>query len=95
MVANLSIGKAEYDDHYEELCALAESLGGVESLVCHPASMTHAPVAPEALERAGIGANLVRLSVGLESAEDLVTDVLAALDAAARNTRPAAVAAQR
>ena len=74
--------------------SLAESLGGVESLVCHPASMTHAPVAPEALERAGIGASLVRLSVGLESAEDLVADVLAALDAAGRASRLTPVAAQ-
>jgi cystathionine gamma-synthase len=62
--------------------SLAESLGGVESLVCHPASMTHAPVARAALAKAGIGANLVRLSIGLESPEDLVADVLKALDAA-------------
>ena len=62
--------------------SLAESLGGVESLVCHPASMTHAPVAAEALATAGISQSLVRLSVGLESAEDLVADVLSALDAA-------------
>ena len=65
-----------------EFFSLAESLGGVESLVCHPASMTHAPVAREALARAGIGDNLVRLTIGLESPEDLVADVLAALDAA-------------
>lgn len=65
-----------------ELFSLAESLGGVESLVCHPASMTHAPVASDALTEAGIGENLVRLSVGLESPEDLVADVLAGLDAA-------------
>ncbi|MBT8091812.1 MAG: cystathionine gamma-synthase [Gammaproteobacteria bacterium] len=62
--------------------SLAESLGGVESLVCHPASMTHAPLTEEALDDAGIKPNLVRLSVGLESTEDLVRDVLAALDAA-------------
>ncbi|NQV87049.1 MAG: cystathionine gamma-synthase [Woeseiaceae bacterium] len=62
--------------------SLAESLGGVESLVCHPASMTHSPVCPEALAAAGIGQNLIRLSVGLESSEDLVVDLLAALDAA-------------
>lgn len=61
--------------------SLAESLGGVESLVCHPASMTHAPVSEEALAEAGIGSNLVRLSIGLESSEDLVTDILQALDA--------------
>jgi cystathionine gamma-synthase len=60
--------------------SLAESLGGVESLVCHPASMTHSPVCPEALAEAGIGQNLVRLSIGLESSEDLITDLLAALE---------------
>ncbi|MDH3553970.1 MAG: cystathionine gamma-synthase, partial [Gammaproteobacteria bacterium] len=53
-----------------QLFSLAESLGGVESLVCHPASMTHAPVSETALAEAGIGQNLIRLSVGLESAED-------------------------
>ena len=64
--------------------SLAESLGGVESLVCHPASMTHAPVAVDALKKAGIGRNLIRLSVGIESADDLVADVLNALSAAAQ-----------
>lgn len=63
--------------------SLAESLGGVESLVCHPRSMTHAPVNDEALAAAGIRANLVRLSVGLEASEDLVADLLEALEAAA------------
>ena len=74
--------------------SLAESLGGVESLVCHPQSMTHAPVSEEALANAGIGQNLVRLSVGLESTEDLVADVLGALEAAGqtRNLKPVAVA---
>ncbi len=62
--------------------SLAESLGGVESLVCHPASMTHAPVCDEALAKAGIGQNLIRLSVGLESSEDLLADLLQALNAA-------------
>lgn len=62
--------------------SLAESLGGVESLVCHPASMTHAPVAAEALQKAGIGRNLIRLSVGIESADDLVADLINALAAA-------------
>ena len=61
--------------------SLAESLGGVESLVCHPASMTHAPVNPAALEEAGIRQNLVRLSVGLECTEDLAADLLQALEA--------------
>lgn len=62
--------------------SLAESLGGVESLVCHPRSMTHAPLSDQALAEAGIQDNLVRLSVGIESAEDLVADVLQALAAA-------------
>ncbi|HNP65641.1 MAG TPA: cystathionine gamma-synthase [Woeseiaceae bacterium] len=62
--------------------SLAESLGGVESLVCHPASMTHAPVSETALAEAGIGDNLVRLSIGLEASDDLAADILAALDCA-------------
>ena len=62
---------------------LAESLGAVESLVAHPASMTHASMEPAARERAGIRDNLVRLSVGIESAADLVADLEKALDAAA------------
>ncbi len=66
-----------------KLFSLAESLGGVESLVCHPASMTHAPVSEERKAAAGVTATLIRLSVGLEAAEDLVADLLAGLDAAA------------
>jgi cystathionine gamma-synthase len=61
---------------------LAESLGGIESLVCHPPSMTHAPLDEAALASAGISQNLVRLSVGLESAADLEADLLNALEAA-------------
>lgn len=73
--------------------SLAESLGGVESLVCHPPSMTHAPVSPDALREAGISQSLVRLSVGLEAGEDLVDDVLTALGAAreAQLSEPLAV----
>jgi cystathionine gamma-synthase len=66
------------------LFSLAESLGGVESLVCHPSSMTHAAVNDAALARSGIGQNLIRLSVGVECSEDLVVDVLQALSAATR-----------
>ncbi|MFL6289889.1 MAG: cystathionine gamma-synthase [Thermoanaerobaculia bacterium] len=62
--------------------ALAESLGGVESLVAHPATMTHASMDAEARRRAGIGDGLLRLSVGIEAAEDLVADVSAGLDRA-------------
>jgi len=62
--------------------SLAESLGGVESLVSHPASMTHAPMSEEALANAGISQDLIRLSVGIESIQDLAADVLKALEAA-------------
>ncbi len=72
--------------------SLAESLGGVESLVCHPASMTHAPVHKDALEKAGISSNLIRLSVGLECADDLISDVLSGLEAASRATPAISVA---
>ena len=59
---------------------LAESLGGVESLVAHPATMTHAAMSTEALERAGIGPGLLRLSVGFEHLADLKSDIEAALE---------------
>ncbi|MCP5089801.1 MAG: cystathionine gamma-synthase [Gammaproteobacteria bacterium] len=68
-------------DHLE-FFSLAESLGGVESLVCHPPSMTHAPVSEAALADAGIRPNLLRLSIGLESSDDLIADLLSALEAA-------------
>lgn len=54
---------------------LAESLGGVESLICHPATMTHAAMAPEAQRQAGIKGNLIRLSVGIEHIDDLLVDL--------------------
>jgi cystathionine gamma-synthase len=63
---------------------LAESLGGVESLVAHPATMTHAAMAPGVRAAAGIGDGLLRLSVGIEHANDLVADVAAALARALR-----------
>ena len=66
-----------------ELFTLAESLGGVESLVAHPATMTHAAMTAEARAAAGISDGLVRLSVGIEHADDLVADLAAALDRAA------------
>ncbi|MDC8011327.1 cystathionine gamma-synthase [Tahibacter soli] len=69
--------------------SLAESLGGVESLVAHPASMTHAAMAPEARRAAGIADNLLRLSVGIEDAADLVADVAAALERAQAVGKPA------
>lgn len=53
------------------LISLAESLGGVESLVCHPATMTHAAIPAEVRAKVGITDNLIRLSVGIENFEDL------------------------
>jgi cystathionine gamma-synthase len=62
-----------------EFFSLAESLGGVESLVAHPGSMTHAAMAPEARAAAGLVDGLLRLSVGIESVEDLQRDLAAGL----------------
>ena len=58
-----------------ELFSLAESLGGVESLVAHPGTMTHAAMAPEARAAAGLVDGLLRLSIGIESADDLLRDL--------------------
>jgi cystathionine gamma-lyase len=64
------------------LFTLAESLGGVESLIEHPVTMTHASVSPEALARMGITPDLVRISVGIEDLDDLIADLEAALSGA-------------
>jgi len=61
------------------LATLAVSLGGVETLVQHPASMTHAEVPPEEKHKAGITDDLVRYSVGIEDADDLIMDIEQAL----------------
>ncbi|MCR5217888.1 PLP-dependent aspartate aminotransferase family protein [Treponema sp.] len=78
--------KEEYD--YKKffsslgLIALAESLGGVESLACHPASMTHASIPREIREKVGITDGLIRLSIGIENADDLIADLQQAIGAA-------------
>ena len=64
-----------------EVMALAESLGGVESLISHPASMTHASVPAEQRAAIGLTDGMVRISVGLEDLEDLIADLEQALDA--------------
>jgi cystathionine gamma-synthase len=64
--------------------SLAESLGGVESLIAHPATMTHASMTAEARRAAGIAASLLRISVGIEDPDDLCADLDAALDRALR-----------
>ena len=66
-----------------KLITLAESLGGVESLVCHPASMTHAAIPAEIRREVGIVDELIRLSVGIEDVDDLIDD----LDQAIFNSR--------
>jgi len=67
---------------------LAESLGGVESLIAHPATMTHADMGKEARQAAGIKDSLLRLSVGLEHGDDLLADLGRALEASADATIP-------
>jgi cystathionine beta-lyase/cystathionine gamma-synthase len=64
-----------------KLMALAESLGGVETLICHPASMTHASVPPERRLAIGLTDSLVRISAGIEDPQDLIEDLAQALQA--------------
>ena len=66
-----------------KLIALAESLGGVESLVCHPATMTHASIPKDIREKVGITDNLIRLSIGIEHIDDLIADLDQAIRASA------------
>jgi cystathionine gamma-synthase len=66
---------------------LAESLGGVESLIAHPATMTHAAMPPADQAAAGIGTNLLRLSVGIEHVDDLLADLSAGFEAVRRHSR--------
>jgi cystathionine beta-lyase/cystathionine gamma-synthase len=67
--------------NHVKLCSLAESLGGVETLISHPATMTHASVPAEVRERIGITDGLIRISVGIEDVEDLIADLDQALRA--------------
>ena len=62
-----------------EYFSLAESLGGVERLVCHPYTMTHAPLSSEDKKKAGISENLIRISVGIEEQEDLIKSIQVAI----------------
>jgi cystathionine gamma-lyase len=65
-----------------EVFTLAESLGGVESLIEHPASMTHASIPPEEREKIGLTDSLLRLSVGVETGDNLEADLARAIDVA-------------
>jgi cystathionine beta-lyase/cystathionine gamma-synthase len=62
------------------LCSLAESLGAVETMITHPATMTHAEVPKDEREARGLTDGLVRLSVGIEDAEDIIKDLEQALE---------------
>jgi len=70
--------------HRMKYFSLAESLGGVESLICHPARMTHGSIPKEERERRGVTDGLLRLSVGIEDVEDLVEDIRTALESTQR-----------
>ncbi|MGB6980810.1 MAG: PLP-dependent aspartate aminotransferase family protein [Candidatus Acidiferrales bacterium] len=74
-----SLAAAQTLLNHVKLCSLAESLGGVETLISHPASMTHASVPLEIQKKIGITEGLIRLSVGIEDVEDLVADLDQAL----------------
>jgi cystathionine beta-lyase/cystathionine gamma-synthase len=82
-----SLARAKRFVEGTKVFALAESLGGVESLVGHPASMTHASVPREMREAMGLTDGLVRLSVGIEDVEDLIADLDQALGDGGPGTR--------
>lgn len=87
MITAILKGELEFTRRFLERCevfALAESLGGVESLIEHPAIMTHASVPREQREALGIRDSLVRISVGVEDVRDLISDLDGALRGAAR-----------
>ena len=74
--------KYDYKVFFEQLklITLAESLGGVESLVCHPATMTHAAIPADIRKEVGIVDELIRLSVGIEDVDDLIEDLKQAIE---------------
>ena len=80
MKPNCSLAAAKTVLDSVKLCTLGESLGGVETLISHPATMTHASVDVEKRERLGITDGLVRISVGIEDTDDIIADLDQALD---------------
>jgi len=74
-----SLERARHFCRSVELFPFAESLGGVESLLCHPASMTHGSIPKQKREELGITDGLVRFSVGIEDVDDLIADIESAL----------------
>ena len=86
MISFVLNDKYDYRKFYESLnlITLAESLGGVESLVCHPATMTHAAIPREIRQEVGIVDELIRFSVGIEDADDLIADLEQAIKASVK-----------
>ena len=76
---NSSVSQAHEIISNTKIFTLAESLGGVESLVGHPASMTHASIPKEERIKAGLSDSLIRLSVGIEHKDDLISDLKQAI----------------
>ena len=66
--------------------ALGESLGGVKALICHPATMTHASIPADRRQALGLSDRLIRLSPGIEHADDLIDDLVGGLNAVARDS---------
>ena len=79
VLADDSLEKATQTVEQLQLFTLAESLGGVESLAGHPASMTHASIPKAEREKSGVVDGLIRLSVGIEDSDDLIKDLKQAL----------------
>ena len=88
MISFVLEDKYDYRTFFKKLklVTLAESLGGVESLVCHPATMTHAAIPPEIRKRVGIVDELIRLSVGIEDADDIINDLEQAIRESSKQT---------
>ena len=82
MISFVLNDKYDYKKFFEnlKLITLAESLGGVESLVCHPATMTHAAIPADIRKEVGIVDELIRFSVGIEDVEDLIADLKQAIE---------------
>ena len=83
MISFVLDAKYDYQKFFKnlKLVTLAESLGGVESLVCHPASMTHAAIPADIRKSVGIVDELIRLSVGIEGVDDIIADLKQAIEA--------------
>ena len=86
MISFVLNDKYDYKKFFENLnlITLAESLGGVESLVCHPATMTHAAIPADIRRKVGIVDELIRFSVGIEDVDDLIADLKQAIENSAK-----------